>query len=511
MTDLAPLPASAGPLIRAAWSPELLHDLGLRLVDTLTAHFRAVQEGQGPVLNWRRPSENVAAARSALSESPLNSGIDEGELRRELTRRFEASVQLMLTRGHNLHHPGYIGHQVPPSSPLAALFDMVGTATNQVMAIYEMGPWATAAERAVIEAIGEQIGFLPGSFSGLITHGGSLANLTGLLTARNVCLSQSWESGVGRPGRPPVLVVHADAHYCVTRSAGILGLGTRQVLRAPLDARRRMDPQQLDQLLRDLLVVGQPVVAVSACACATPIGAFDPLTEIREVCRNHGVWLHVDAAHGGAAAFSLKHRHLLRGLSEADSVVCDAHKMMFVPALCALLFYRQSAHRFEAFRQDAPYLFDPSAPGEIAEHDSGLMTIECTKRAAAFGLWGLWTLFGRQLFADLVDHTFALAQVFHGLLAEAPDFVPLHEPECNIVAFRYVPAALRDADPQHLGTFNREVRRRLIESGAFYIVQTSLDGIGALRVTIINPLTTPDHLRDLLDAIRAVGNDVLQH
>ena len=180
-------------------------------------------------------------------------------------------------------------------------------------------------------------------------------------------------------------------------------------------------------------------MAVVACACATPIGAFDPLEDVAAVCRRHGVWLHVDAAHGGAALLSDRHRHLVAGLEQADSVVWDAHKMLFVPALCAFVFYRDRAHVFEAFRQDAPYLFDPAAPG-LADYDSGLRTVECTKRAAAFGLWGVWSLFGPQLFADMVDVTFALGRTLYEKLSAADDFVPLHEPQCNIVVFRHVPA-----------------------------------------------------------------------
>ena len=250
-------------------------------------------------------------------------------------------------------------------------------------------------------------------------------------------------------------------------------------------------------MLADLETRGQPVVAVSACACSTPIGAFDPHRRDRDVCRRHEVWLHVDAAHGGAACLQPATGGLVAGLHRADSLVWDAHKMLFVPALCGFVFYRNRAHRFEAFRQDAPYLFDPAAPG-MAEYDSALRTMECTKRAAVFGLWGVWSLFGPQLFADLVDVTFGMGRIFHEKLAAASDFQPLHEPQCNIVAFRHVPDALRNAPAEVVGRFQFELRRKVIESGRFYIVSTKLDGIGALRVTIINPLTTPDHLDQLL-------------
>jgi L-2,4-diaminobutyrate decarboxylase len=253
--------------------------------------------------------------------------------------------------------------------------------------------------------------------------------------------------------------------------------------------------------LADLERAGQPIIAVVAGACATPIGAFDPLNEIADICQRRGVWLHVDAAHGGAALLSARYRDRLFGLARADSVVWDAHKMLFVPALCAFVFYRDRRHRFAAFEQDAPYLFDPTDPG-IAEYDSGTQTIECTKRAAAFGLWGTWSLFGRELFRDLVDVSFDLANLFHEKLSGADDFEPLHVPQCNIQVFRYVPDFARSWSADRLGQFQLELRRAVITSGRAYIVPVKIDGHGALRATLINPCTTSADLDDVLDAIR---------
>jgi L-2,4-diaminobutyrate decarboxylase len=301
-----------------------------------------------------------------------------------------------------------------------------------------------------------------------------------------------------------VLIAQADAHYSVTRSAGILGLGTNQIVLAALDERRRMDPNQLDDTIRDLRSRNVPVIAVSAAACATPIGAFDPLAEIADVCRRYGVWLHVDAAHGGALAFSPRYRHLLNGIEQADGVVCDAHKMMFMPALCAMLFYRNREHRIAAFHQDEPYLFDPACP-ELRDYDSGIVNLECTKRAAAFGVWGIWSMFGTQLFADMVEVTIDLANKFHAMLVAADDFRTLHEPQCNIVAFRYVPEEMRDATAEQLDAFQLRLRRAVVESGEYYLAQSRIDGRHVLRTTMMNPLTTEDDLRGLLDCLRRFG------
>ncbi|MEX0613728.1 MAG: pyridoxal-dependent decarboxylase [Pirellulales bacterium] len=492
--------AAARRRIAAAYDPAALEAAANLVTKVLAGHFRRVESRDAKVLNWNEPDELVREARRWLDTASTSQNTDSISI---------ASVAAdlageSLARGQNLHHPHYVGHQVPAPVPLAGIFELVGTITNQCMAIYEMGPWATAVEHAVVGAVGERLGFQPDRFAGLITSGGSLANLTGLLTARNVALGNAWKAGLAGRSPAPVLVANADSHYSVTRSAGILGLGTEQIILARLDKRRRMDPNSLDTILSDLRARGVPIVAVSAAACATPIGAFDPLGEIADVCRRHDVWLHVDAAHGGALAFSPRHRHLIAGVEQADSVVCDAHKMMFMPALCAMLFYRDRAHRTAAFHQDAPYLFDPTAP-QLADYDSGIVNLECTKRSCAFGLWGVWSLFGPQLFGDMVDVTIDLAQQFHALLAEEEDFEPLHEPQCNIVAFRYVPPALRDAPAAQVDALQPRLRRAVIESGEFYLVQSRIDGRPVLRTTMMNPLTTEDDLRGLLDCLRRFG------
>jgi L-2,4-diaminobutyrate decarboxylase len=490
--------------IAAAYDAKAFGLAGVRLVAWLSDHLERVQTREGNVLNWSDPAGLVSKARRWLDDSPRDDAFPNHE---QMASRISTIARESLARGQNLHHPHYVGHQVPASVPLAALFELVGIATNQVMAIYEMGPWATAVERAVIDAVGETLGFEPGRFAGLVTSGGSVANLTGLLTARNVVLGNVWSTGLAGRRPAPVLIAHADAHYSVTRSAGILGVGTEQIILAGLDADRRMDANRLNDTLADLRARGVPIIAVSAAACATPIGAFDPLADIAEVCRRHEVWLHVDAAHGGALAFSARYRHLLAGIEQADSVVCDAHKMMFMPALCAMLFYRNREHRIATFHQDAPYLFDPAAP-ELAEYDSGVVNLECTKRAAAFSVWGIWSLLGTQLFADLVDVTIDLAKRFHALLEAADDFETLHEPQCNIVAFRYLPVALKSAPAAQIDALQLRLRRAVIESGEFYLVQSRIDGRPVLRTTMINPLTNEQDLRELMECLRRFGGEV---
>ncbi len=480
--------------IESAWSVATFERLSHVWQKKLTTHLQSKMSADGRVLNWLEPADAIAQAESLLTSGGHTDTADREQ-------QFSKLIDQMLSAGQNLHHPRYIGHQVPASSPVAGLFDALGSVTNQPMAIYEMGPWATAVEHALVRTLCRKVGWDADNSTGLLTSGGSLANLTALLTARNVRFPESWEHGL-----PPNVVVfaHSDAHYCVTRAAGILGLGTANIRKAKLDARRRIDPQQLDDAITREKSSGNQVMAVSAAACATPIGAFDPLNDVADVCRKHNVWLHVDAAHGGAALMSSRHRHLLCGIDQADSVVWDAHKMMFVPALCAAVLYRDKSHRFATFQQDAPYLFDPSNPG-MAEFDNGTRTVECTKRSLGFGLWGLWSMYGETIFEQLVDYTFELAAYLHEQLNAAEDFEPMHTPECNIVVFRHLPQGVKDAPLEEQNQFQQRLRAALVASGDFYIVQTRIDGVAALRTVVMNPLTARDRIDELLNAIRHLG------
>jgi L-2,4-diaminobutyrate decarboxylase len=528
-------------LVEVAYDADLTQQCGTVLVDALTEHLAHVQSGQGPVQRWRDPEENISEAIRWLEAAEFADSS-------KVVSKFQELVQLSLKRGQNLNHPRCVGHQVPAPLPLVGLFDAVTTMTNQVQGVYEMGPWGIAAERAVIDQIGRQLGYQDDDFGGLVTSGGSLGNLTALLAARNVACPWIWDEGncpklssedllsrdshggksvldqpasrpevnspsaeIMRRSQMPVLIVQGDAHYCIDRAAGVMGIGQSQVLRVPLDGHRRMDVAALEQMLADLTAQHVPVIAVVAVACSTAVGAFDPLDAIADVCERHQVWLHVDAAHGGAVCLSQKHRHLVKGLERADSVVFDAHKMMFVPAVCALVFYRNKQNRFRAFEQKAPYLFDPSAP-DMSEYDNGVVTFECTKRSAALGLWGALSIFGFELFEQLVDRVFLVAQQLFELLDDANEFEVVGAPQANIVVFRYFPEGVQrdgnlasDACKSKVSQLQLRLRRAMLESGFGYLTQTSLhDGI-YLRCTIMNPLTDESHLAELTAELRRIG------
>jgi L-2,4-diaminobutyrate decarboxylase len=207
--------------------------------------------------------------------------------------------------------------------------------------------------------------------------------------------------------------------------------------------------------------------------------------------------LHVDAAHGGSALFSPAHRHRVRGIERARSIAWDPHKMMLLPSQAGMLLVRDERELDAAFSQRAPYLFH----GEEGERawDQGTRSFICSRRADVFKLWVALQRYGSDGMAELYDYFCALARQFWQAIAERPDFQALHEPECNILCFRYVGDGSRNDEA--LDQLNRELRERYNASGAGWITGTNLGGRRVLRVTMMNPRTTPADIGQILDGL----------
>jgi L-2,4-diaminobutyrate decarboxylase len=406
---------------------------------------------------------------------------------------YKESMNQYLKYARRLHSPHYMGHQVPPVIPLAGVSEALAGLTNNGLAITEMAPFGKRIEQAVIDAMGAKIGWSKESMAGIATSGGTLANLTAILAARNGANPTAWEEGVGDTDH--VIVASEASHYSISRAAGVAGLGTNRVLSSPLDESGRMDPDALIETLEQLRRGGLKPICIIASAPSTPEGAIDPLDKIGSIAREQGIWYHVDAVHGATGLFSNTYKNDLRGIELADSVSWDAHKMMHVPSLSTYLLYRDKARSFLPFKQKASYLFEESAE-ESRWSDGAHRTFECTKRVTSLPLWMIWRHYGDDLFAQIVDRCYGLTRTFHAMLEEHPRFEPAHQPMTNIQAFRIVGDAGCETDDHQ-----KQLRQKIISSGDFYITATDTRGKHWLRVTLINPLTTEKHLETLLESL----------
>ncbi|MFC8449541.1 pyridoxal phosphate-dependent decarboxylase family protein [Kitasatospora sp. NPDC057223] len=421
-------------------------------------------------------------------------------------------LDLYVRTGIAVHSPGSMGRQFSGVVPLAGVVEFVSSVVNQPSSFYEAAQLPNVAEQIMAEELNRFIGWPAGRFEMLTTSGGSLANLTALLAARNKAFPDFWaEGGPGAAGDGrPAIAVGEDVHYSVSRAAGVLGIGEAQIVRLPLNEERQICPVRAETALAAAERRGLRVFCVVASAGSTSVGAFDPLDELADLAHRRGAWLHVDGAHGASLLVSDRLRAKLRGIAKADSLTWDAHKMMFVPAPCTLLFYREREHSLGAFRQQASYVFDEE-PDPYTALDSGDRTFECTKRPMIMALWTLWSVYGRALFADKIEQLCRATALAYEVLLEQPDFEVLHRPEANILCFRHRPAGLSDpgpADERELHRLQVAIRNRVKQNGTFFISKVDIDGTAALRVVLMNHETTTEHFRMLLHEIRHAAQDI---
>jgi L-2,4-diaminobutyrate decarboxylase len=452
-------------------------------LDRQVARARA---GETPVLAQRPMTaivEDLQLARLAR----------EGGLAGDALRRF---VDSYLGTIINLHQPGYMGHQVAVPHPAAALGALIDGLTNNPMAIYEMGPGAAAIEYFVINWMLDKVGWIPsplqpgqgteGTFGGgVLTHGGSLANLTAMIAARTWLRPDAWSEG----NRGDLALMAPDGnHYSIERAVGILGIGTSNIYRLPCDSRGAIEPRALPQTLERILADGKTPLALVANACSTAVGVYDPLRPIGEFCRENRIWFHVDGAHGAAALLSPDYCHLMDGVELADSLTWDAHKMMRTPSVCAALLVRDHLTIDNAFDQEASYLFhDKDQPGFDFLHRA----VECTKSAMGLRFFLVLAALGEKGLASYVERQYRLAaQAYDYLKGVGGVEIPV-VPESNILCFR-----LPGSDARQL-----ELRKRVLAEGDFYITSTQFRGRRYLRLVFMNPDTALDDVHRLMEQV----------
>jgi aromatic-L-amino-acid decarboxylase len=346
---------------------------------------------------------------------------------------------------------------------------------------------ATLVEQQTIRWVGEFVGF--GRVSGVVTSGGMLSNLTALAAARERALPGSRRTGLDGRG---TLYVSTEAHSSVDRSAELLGLGSDSIRAIPIDEHRRMDVAALDESLRRDKADGRVPIAVVATAGTTLTGAVDPLRQIAGVCREHGVWFHVDGAYGLPAAATRTAAHLFDGIDLADSATIDAHKWLFVPKACGILLVRDVDALRETFGHAASYMVD-------ADENPVDRTLEYSRPFRSLKLWTAFRAHGADAFRDALEENLRLAQYLANLVRETPQLELVVEPQLSTVPFRRIPT--RGPVDEH----NSAIAKRMQQEGDAYITSAVVDGMTVLRPCITNFRTSVDDVRALIEIVQRTG------
>jgi len=231
----------------------------------------------------------------------------------------------------------------------------------------------------------------------------------------------------------------SESHYSMKKMASLAGLGTNACIQVGCDEFGRMCPKLLRQQIQSSLSKNQKPFLVNATSGTTVLGAFDPLEEISKICKEYGLWLHVDAALGGSVLLSSTHRHQMKGIEFADSMAWNPHKAMGVPLQCSAFLVRQKGLLYECFSSNANYLFQ--ADKLFGEFDVGDKTIQCGRKPDAFKLWLTWKSKGNKGFEAVIDKLYENAKYLRNKIKQKPNFLLVVDSNDTFnVCFWYLPS-----------------------------------------------------------------------
>jgi len=393
-----------------------------------------------------------------------------------------ADLQRLVEGAYNPNHPGALAHLDPPPLVASVVGDLIAAGLNNNLLAEELSPSLTRLERSLCAWLALRLGLPPGA-GGVPASGGSLSNLMALVVARHV----RGLDGVGNA----VVVCSADAHVSLAKAMRVMGLPASALLALPVDAAGRLDLDCLDYELRALERRAVPVIAVVATAGTTVRGAVDPLEPIAALCRQRGLWLHMDGAIGAVFGLAEAHAHRVAGLGLADSITVNPQKVLGITKTSSLLLLARPALLEQTFATGLPYM----EPGWGGAH-GGETGLQGTRPAEILKLWlGLRQL-GMAGIANLLDAAIERRRQLEALLT-VDDRLLVRGGAFHLLAFR--PAAL---DAEACDRWSQRTRQQLLAEGLM-LSRPLYAGFHHLKAVLGNPHTQPEHLEALADRVRA--------
>jgi glutamate/tyrosine decarboxylase-like PLP-dependent enzyme len=378
-----------------------------------------------------------------------------------------------------------------PSSPTfpSLLGDWLATGFNFYAGVWSVGAGPNEIEMVVLEWFCDWLS-MPAGSSGLLTTGGSAANLTAMVAARHAAVER------GEDIKKLTVYTSAQAHSSVVRAAWIAGLDRTNVRTVEMDNLFRIDVDSLEQSIERDRADGLTPFAVVASAGTTNTGSVDPLDQIADICERNKLWLHVDAAYAGFAVLTEEGKNALGRLDRADSITLDPHKWLFVPFECGCLMVRDPAKLHSAFHIMPEYLKDVAAgEEEVNFADRGE---QLTRYSRALKIWVSIQYFGTRAIAAAIQDAMDRARLLESMVKSDSRFELLSPAQFGIVCFRAHPVG---ADQAALDALNERINSTVVSEGRFLISSTRLNGKFSLRMCTLGFRTTPDDVRELFQTI----------
>ena len=455
--------------------------LGYRLIDHIDAFYSSLPD---------RPVQLPADQRSY---GPLNDPLPETGADPETV--LDEICRALVDQDFHVPAANYFGLMNPTPTYMGFLGEALVAGLNPQLATLARSQLASKIEVETLRWIGERVGW-PGAFNGTFTSGGNEANFSGLALALAWKFPDAIEDGVATIGAQPTAYASSEAHHSLDKSAGLLGIGRKALRRVAVNQQLQMDPGALEAAIESDRRAGRKPFCAVATAGTTSSGIIDNLPAIAAVCRRYELWLHVDGAYGASLIFSDKHRHLIRGIEQADSITIDPHKWLAVPFAAGVILTSRPEILEQAFAVYAPYM--PKAAGAVLPDNSKIST-QWTRRMNALKLWLTLKVHGRKAYEEHIDRHMNLARSFAEWVSKSEQFelaAPFVVPILNL--------RLKGiADPNRRAALHNAIVDEITRDGRRWISETIVNGESVIRVMVVSYLTEERHLRALQEALLA--------
>ncbi len=453
-------------------SPEEMLDMGKRALRAVVDHIANLPEASCNDLDL------YPQVVDSLSEPPPEDGMD-----------FEPVLDFLMKKAipaSMTHpHPAFMGYIPAGGLYPSAIADFIAAATNRYVGVSFAAPVLARMEKVVLDWFVQWMGY-PDSARGILTSGGSLANFSGIITARKHLLGDDLSRGT--------VYMSNQTHHCVMKVAHLAGIPQKNIRMLDVDANYRAVPEYFAAAIKEDLKKGLKPFLLVGNAGTTNTGAVDPLAELGDVAKNFGLWYHLDAAYGGFFNLCEVGEKVLDGIGSSDSVVLDPHKGLFIPYGTGSLLVKEGRLLRQAHVMSAEYIQDH--PVSEDEWDAADYSPELSRSFRGLRVWLPLKLYGVRAFRENLSEKLQLTQWMYQRFVEEPGFECLSYPQLSAFAFRYLP---RKGD---MDAFNRKLLKTIVASKKLYLSSTLLNGEFAIRICILSFRTHKEDVAKAFDLIK---------
>ncbi|MEX2495427.1 MAG: aminotransferase class I/II-fold pyridoxal phosphate-dependent enzyme [Woeseia sp.] len=458
--------------------PELMRQLGYRIVDALVEHTQSLPEL--PVAKWAQERDGVQNLQRGFPERPADA---------------VATVDQALGQvfGNIMHvaHPRFFAYIPSPGNFVSSLADFMASGFNVFAGTAPHNVGAFEVERATVDWLGNEFGWHFPS-SGVFVSGGSAASFTALAIARHVHLKDDIENAV--------VYCSSQAHSCIERALFLLGFKAAQLQLIEPDSDYRLSGTALAAAIENDRAAGRRPFCVVGNGGTTNTGAIDPLQELADICERENLWFHIDAAYGGGAVLSQEVKPLFDGAERAHTIAIDPHKWLFQPFECACVLGRDREWFRDTFRRLPAYMRDTDATGDQFNYRD--MSLQVTRSFKAFKLWLSLQVYGLDTFRGAIEQGLALARYAQRYVETHADWELVTPATLGVLTFRWRTKG-SEADSDQL---NARIAGSVSRSGYAYVATTELGGRTVLRLCPIHPGTNRQDIDETFARLeRAAG------